>query len=88
MPQDIFLKPQSIELKEVFLSNKNLSGKQIIKLAKDGVQNNYNFNLSQKRFFFREANVNLINRFDLEVDKNTIPGIRKAYSYSLKKKVK
>lgn len=71
----ILLKPSSIELREVFLSDKELSAKEIIARVKSSVNTNYNFDLSQKRFFFRESQFNTIPTFDLEVDKSTMPGI-------------
>lgn len=71
----VYLKPASIELREVFLSNKNLSAKEIVKKVKEEVSNNYNFDNSRKRVFLRESDFNYIRQFDLEVDKSTIAGI-------------
>ncbi|NJW52265.1 carboxypeptidase-like regulatory domain-containing protein [Salinimicrobium oceani] len=71
----VYLKPASIELREVFLSNKNLSAKEVIEKVKEEVKNNYNFDNSRKRIFLRESDFNYIRRFDLEVDKSTIAGI-------------
>ena len=71
----VFLIPATIELTEVFLSNKNLSAKEIIKQVKAGINSNYDFGLSQKRVFLRESNTSYIRRFDLKVDESTIPGI-------------
>ena len=71
----IFLKPSSIELREVYLSNKNLSPKEIIKKVKEEVANNYDFDLSKKRVFFRQSDVSYIRKFDLHVDESTIEGI-------------
>ena len=74
----VYLKPASIELREVFLSNKNLSAKEIIKKVKEEVNNNYNFDHSKKRIFLRESDFSYIRRFDIEVDKSTIAGIDQA----------
>lgn len=71
----VYLVPSSIELGEVFLSNKNLSAKEIIKKVKEEVPNNYNFDNSRKRIFLRQSDFNYIRRFDLDVDKSTIAGI-------------
>ncbi|WP_324720433.1 hypothetical protein [Salinimicrobium sp. HB62] len=71
----IYLTPKSIELGEVFLSNKNLSAKEIIEKVKEEVANNYNFDNSRKRVFLRQSDFNYVRRFDLEVDKSTIAGI-------------
>ncbi len=72
MKETILLKPANIELRDVFLTNKNLTGKEIVKKIKEKVNSNYNFDFTHKRFFFRESNVNTIRKFDLLVDKSTI----------------
>ena len=71
--QVIFLKPQSIALQDVFLTNKNLKGKEIIERVKKNLSSNYDFNYTKKRFFFRESSLNHIKQFDLEVEESTIP---------------
>lgn len=73
--ETIFLAPSNIELKNVFLTNKNLSGQEIVEKVKESVKSNYNFDLTHKKFFFRESDVNHIRRFDLLVDKSTFPEI-------------
>ncbi len=75
VPAEILLTPATIQLNEVFLSNKNLTGKQIIEKVKESVAGNYDFELSQKRFFYRQSNLNTVNRFKLHVDESTIEGI-------------
>lgn len=70
---DILLKPTSISLKDVFLTNKNLSGKEIVARIKKNVPENYDSGESKKRFFFRESSVNLVRQFDLRVEKSSIP---------------
>ena len=71
----ILLKPSSIELREVYLSNKNLSPKEIIRKVKENLATNYSSDLSQNRIFFRQTNKNIIRKLDLEVDESTIAGI-------------
>ncbi|WP_423817923.1 carboxypeptidase-like regulatory domain-containing protein [Salinimicrobium sp. TIG7-5_MAKvit] len=71
----IYLKPASIELGEVFLSNKNLSAKEILEKVKEEVNHNYNFDNSKKRIFLRQSGTSYVRRFDMEVDKSTIEGI-------------
>ncbi|MCM4158527.1 carboxypeptidase-like regulatory domain-containing protein [Antarcticibacterium flavum] len=72
------LKPATIELGNVFLTNKDLKPEEIIKKVKENVAANYNFELSQKKFFFRESNVNNVGRFALLVDKSTFPDLDQA----------
>lgn len=79
-PQDItngiiYLKPASIELKEVFLSNKNFSPREIIERAKEEISNNYDMTLGQKRVFYRESDFSHIRKFGMKVKESTIPGI-------------
>lgn len=85
--ETIYLKPSSIELKDVFLSNKNLTGKEIVKRVKDKVKSNYNFNHAHKRFFFRESNLNSIKKFDLLVEKSTIPELNQNFFTSVSNNV-
>lgn len=83
----IFLKPTSIELGEVFLSDKHLSAKEIIKKVKEEVGNNYNFDNSRKRIFLRQSDYNHVRRFDVEVDKSTIAGIDQALMNEISNKI-
>jgi len=71
--ETIYLAASNIELKNVFLTNKNLTGREIVKKAKENVSRNYNFDLTHKKIFFRESNVSHVKRFDLQVDKSTFP---------------
>jgi hypothetical protein len=71
----VYLKPANIELKEVFLSNKELSPREIVELAKEKVADNYDFDLGQKRVFYRESDFSHIRKFDMKVEESTIPGI-------------
>lgn len=71
----VYLMAENIQLNDVFLSDKQLSSEEILKKVKERVKENYNFDLTQKRFFFRESNVNNIKKFDLEVEKSTFPDL-------------
>ena len=73
--EKIYLAASNIELKNVFLTNKNLTPQEIIKKVSQNVNSNYNFDLTHKKFFFRESNVSHIRRFDLLVDKSTFAEI-------------
>ena len=83
----IYLVPASIELREVFLSNENLSAKEIIERVKEGVSNNYNFNNSRKRIFLRESDYSHVRQFHMEVDKSTIAGIDQKLMNEITKKM-
>ena len=71
----ILLKPSTIELGEVFLSNKTLTPSEILEKVKDEVPNNYDLGLGQKRVFLRQSYFTNIKKFKMEVDESTIPGI-------------
>ena len=76
--QIIYLKSQSIKLSDVFLSNKKLNGEEIMKKVSEKVSDNYNFKFTQKRFFFRESDVNLVRQFDMDIGESTIPELDQA----------
>jgi hypothetical protein len=71
----LLLKPASIELREVFLSNKEISAKELVEKVKEHIASNYHFEPSTSRIFLRQTNSNHIRKFGLEVDKSTIAGI-------------
>lgn len=74
----ITLSPSSIELKEVFVSNKNLSPREIIEKVKEEISSNYDLGLGQKRIFFRKSYFTNIKKFKLKVEESTIAGIDQA----------
>ncbi|WP_299608828.1 carboxypeptidase-like regulatory domain-containing protein [uncultured Aquimarina sp.] len=71
----IYIEPKAIELKSVFISNKNLDIDDIIDNVDDNMEDNYRSDLSKKRLFFRETNTNFIKKMDLEFKKSTIEEI-------------
>jgi hypothetical protein len=75
----IYLKPQNITLTNVFLSNRNLSEKEIIKRVKENALKNHDIQQAQKRFFFRESDVNEVRQFKLKVEKSTLPGLDQGF---------
>jgi hypothetical protein len=85
--EGILLKPSTIELSNVFLTNKNLKPEEIIQKVQENVESNYNFELTHKKFFFRESNVNNVGRFDLIVDKSTFKDLDQALMTQISKSV-
>ncbi len=79
----IYLRSQVIQLDDVFLTNKKLTGREILERVKLKVAENYNFQLTRKRFFYRESNINRVNRFDLDIDESTIADINQALMDSI-----
>ena len=83
----IYLKSKVIQLGDIFLSNKKLTGEEILERAKSRVAENYNFNLRKKRFFFRESNVSKVNKFLLDIDESTIPDINQELMDSISESI-
>lgn len=83
----IYLRSQVIQLDDVFLTNKKLTGREILERAKAKVTENYNFQLTKKRFFYRESNINRVNRFDLDIDESTIPDINQPLMDSISRSI-
>ena len=71
----ILLETDVIQLDDVFISDKKLSGEEILEKAKERVASNYNIPQLQKRFFFRESNHNKVKTFDLDIQESTIADI-------------
>ena len=71
----IFLNTDIVQLDDVFISDKKLSGKEILEQAKERVTENYNIGKFKKRFFFRESNLNKVRTFDLDIQESTIADI-------------
>ncbi|WP_062057168.1 carboxypeptidase-like regulatory domain-containing protein [Aquimarina longa] len=79
----IYIEPKAIELKGVFVSNKNLTADEIIDKVKERVSQNYNLELSKKQLFFRESEFNSIKKLDVKFKKSTIEELNKRFIDSL-----
>ena len=73
----IYLPPKAIELKSVFISNKNLTIDEIMDNVKDKISENYNTELSKKRLFFRESEFNTLKKMNVDFKKSTIKELNK-----------
>lgn len=73
----IYIAPKAIELKSVFVSNKKLTIEEIIDNVEDRLEQNYHFDLTQKRLFFRQSEFNSLKKFDIEFKKSTIKELNK-----------
>ncbi|MHA7059345.1 carboxypeptidase-like regulatory domain-containing protein [Aquimarina sp. M1] len=71
----IYIEPEAIALKSVFISNKNLDIDDIIDNVDENMEDNYRSNLTKSRLFFRETNRNYIKKMDIEFKKSTIEEI-------------
>ncbi|MDH7447290.1 carboxypeptidase-like regulatory domain-containing protein [Aquimarina sp. 2201CG14-23] len=73
----IYIEPKAIELKSVFISNKNLTIDEIIDNVDDNMEENYRDALAKSRLFFRETNTSFIKKMDIKFKKSSIAEIDK-----------
>ncbi|RMA57274.1 carboxypeptidase-like regulatory domain-containing protein [Ulvibacter antarcticus] len=73
----IELNPKPFEIKEVFLSNRLLTPKEIIDEVKENLEANYANELSHKKIFFRQSDINEMRKVDLGFIKSTIEELNK-----------
>ncbi|MBQ0735853.1 carboxypeptidase-like regulatory domain-containing protein [Aquimarina celericrescens] len=81
----IYIAPKAIALKSVFVSNKKLTVDEIIENVEERLEQNYHFDLTQKRLFFRQSEFNSLNTFDIEFKKSTIEELNKQFIDSVTK---
>ena len=75
----IYLKPKAIELREVIVSNKNYTPREIIELVEENIQKNYITQFSKKRLFLRETYQNNIIKTQYEIKKSSIEAFNKNF---------
>lgn len=73
----IKLTSKPFELKSVFLSAENYSAEEIIDKVKENMEANYAVNLSKKKIFFRQTDLNKMKKIDIEFVKSTIEELDK-----------
>lgn len=71
------LNPKPIELKGVFLFDRNLTVDEIMDKVKERFKENYSTDLTHNRLFFRQSNLNHLNKLDIEFKKSTIEELDK-----------
>lgn len=75
----IYLKPKAIELREVIVSNKDYTPKEIIELVEDHIEKNYYTNYTKKRVFLRETYQNRVLKTEYEIKKSTIEAFNRNF---------
>ena len=73
----IELAPKAFELQQVFLSNQNLSAEEIIEKVKENLAKNYTVEVSKKKIFFRQSDLNTMEKVDFGFQKSTIAELNK-----------
>tara|TARA_R100001369_G_scaffold954_3_gene3073 strand:+ start:23803 stop:24981 length:1179 start_codon:yes stop_codon:yes gene_type:complete len=58
-----------------------------MKKVSEKITDNYNLNFTQKRFFFRESDVNYVRQFDMNIDESTIPELNQALMDSISRSI-
>ena len=75
----IYMSPKTIELKEVVLTDKKYTAKEIIEKVKENITKNYNFDYTKKRLFFRESQHQNFVKSDYTLKKSTIKELNKPF---------
>ena len=83
----IYMSPKTIELKEVVLTDKKYTAKEIIEKVKENITKNYNFDYTKKRLFFRESQHQNFIKSDYKLKKSTIKELNKPFLDSVLKSV-
>ena len=80
LPDSLLLLAQkSIELNDVILTQNNLSAEEVVKRARENVENKYDLSFTQKTFFLRESFDQKWVQRDLEVKKSTIKELNQIF---------
>ena len=75
----INLSPKAIELREVIVSNKNYTPREIIELVEENLEKNYQYGFSKKRLFLRESYQNIIEKTNYTIKESTIDAFNKTF---------
>ncbi|MDT7828678.1 carboxypeptidase-like regulatory domain-containing protein [Pricia sp. S334] len=75
----IVLRPKTIELKEVIVSNKNYTPGEIIEKVEERIEKNYYTDFTKKRVFLRETYQSEILKTDYTLRKSTIPAFNENF---------
>lgn len=75
----IYIRPKAIELKEVIVSNKEYTPREIIEMVEGNIEKNYFTGLTKKRLFLRETYQNNIIKTDYQIKKSTIDAFNKNF---------
>lgn len=73
----VVLTRKPFELKQVYLSNENLSPEEIIERVKANLDANYAVQMTRKKIFFRQSDFNKVQKFDIQFKESSIPELNK-----------
>jgi len=75
----IVLRPKAIELKEVIVSNKSYTPREIIEKVEENILKNYDTGFTKKRVFLRETYQNEVLKSDYELKESTIEAFNERF---------
>lgn len=81
--ETIYLKQQSVDLDEVYITNKEYTIDEILEKIKESLNTNYDFSYTKRKLFFRESYYTKIDKSDVKLKKSTIPEINQQLIDSL-----
>ncbi|WP_114310770.1 carboxypeptidase-like regulatory domain-containing protein [Winogradskyella arenosi] len=79
----IYLTPQTIDLSEVLVTNKTYSIDEILENIKERLTQNYDYNYKRRKLFYRTSYYNEMDKYDVHLDKSTIPEFNQQFVDSL-----
>jgi len=71
----IYLKPQTVDLNEVLITNKTYTIDEILEKIKEGFATNYDLSYAKRKLFFRDSYYTQLDKYDVNIEKSTIPEI-------------
>jgi hypothetical protein len=74
----ISLTPKTFELAQVFINANPLGAEEVIEKVKENLLTNYTITPSKKKIFFRQSDINLMNKLDFGFKKSSIAELNKA----------
>ena len=83
----IYISPKAIELKSVFVSNKNLTVDQIIDNVKNRLVDNYEKGIHQKKMFFRQSDIYDLKKLNIDFKKSSIEELNEKFIDSVTKTI-
>ncbi|EPR73854.1 hypothetical protein ADIWIN_1214 [Winogradskyella psychrotolerans RS-3] len=79
----IYLKPKSVDLSEVLVTNKNYTIDEILDKIKEGLTVNYDYSYNKRKLFYRTSYYTEMDKYDVTLEKSTIPEFNQQFIDSL-----
>ncbi|WP_179333563.1 carboxypeptidase-like regulatory domain-containing protein [Winogradskyella costae] len=79
----IYLKSKTVDLSEVLVTNKTFTVDEILDKIKEGLTVNYDYSYHKRKLFYRTSYYNLMDKYDINLEKSTIPEFNQQFIDSL-----